>query len=104
MVFPRPLSNEFYDIVRGIFDREIDGHGRFQYDAISMSKYIHSCSLDNMNPMDLIIKNVRLVAAPYEAQVDIAIAGGHIAAIGPGLAGECESYDAGGRLACAGLV
>ena len=53
--------------------------------------------------MDLVIKNVRPVAMP-ETPVDIAVAGGKIAAIGPGLAGECETYDAGGRLACAGLI
>ena len=54
--------------------------------------------------MDLIVKNVCRVAAPGEGPVDIAIAHGRIAAIGPGLPGECEIYDAGGRLACAGLV
>ena len=53
--------------------------------------------------MDLIIKNVRPVTAP-EAPVDIAIADGKIAAIGPALAGAAETYDAGGRLACAGLI
>ena len=54
--------------------------------------------------MDLIVRNVRRVAVPDEGPVDIAVAGGKIAAIGPALAGECETYDAGGRLACAGLV
>ena len=53
--------------------------------------------------MDLIIKNVRPVTAP-ETPVDIAVAGGKIAAIGPNLAGDAATYDAGGRLACAGLV
>jgi cytosine deaminase len=54
--------------------------------------------------MDLIVRNVRRVTAPGEGPVDIAIADGKIAAIGPGLAGDCEIYDAGGRLACAGLI
>src|SRR5579862_6082891 len=54
--------------------------------------------------MGLLIKNVRRVAAPDEGPVDIAVADGTIAAIGPGLAGDAETYDAGGRLACAGLV
>jgi cytosine deaminase len=53
--------------------------------------------------MDLIIKNARLVAAP-ETPVDLVVAGGKIAAIGSNLAGDAETYDAGGRLACAGLV
>jgi cytosine/creatinine deaminase len=53
--------------------------------------------------MDLIIKNTRPVAAP-ETPVDIAVADGKITAIGPGLNGDAETYDAGGRLACAGLV
>ena len=54
--------------------------------------------------IDLIVKNVRPVAAPDEAAVDIAVEGGKIVAIGPALAGDAEIYDAGGRLACAGLV
>jgi cytosine deaminase len=54
--------------------------------------------------MDLIVKNARRVAAPGEGPVDIAVANGKIAAIGPGLSAEGEIYDAGGRLACAGLI
>src|SRR3984885_7943460 len=54
--------------------------------------------------MDLIVRNVRRVAAPDEGTVDIAVVDGRIAAIGPALAGECETYDAGGRLVCAGLI
>ncbi|HVH82238.1 MAG TPA: amidohydrolase family protein [Stellaceae bacterium] len=53
--------------------------------------------------MDLLIKNIRPVTAP-EALTDIAITGGKIEAIAPGLSGETEPYDAGGRLACAGLI
>ena len=36
--------------------------------------------------------------------VDIGVAGGKIVAIETGLAGGGETYDAGGRLACAGLI
>jgi cytosine/creatinine deaminase len=54
--------------------------------------------------MDLIIKNVRPVIGHDGSPVDIGVAGGKIVAIGPGLAGECEIYDAGGRLVCAGLI
>jgi cytosine deaminase len=53
--------------------------------------------------MDLLIKNARPVTAP-EMPIDIAVADGKIAAIGEGLAGDAETYDAGGRLACAGLI
>lgn len=54
--------------------------------------------------MDLIVKNVRLAECPDEAPVDIGVAGGRIVTIETGLAGEAETYDAAGRLACAGLV
>jgi cytosine deaminase len=54
--------------------------------------------------VDLFIKNARLVAAPDAPPVDIAVEGGKIVAIGPGLSGDCEIYDAGGRLTCAGLI
>ncbi|MGO8916845.1 MAG: amidohydrolase family protein [Stellaceae bacterium] len=54
--------------------------------------------------MDLVIRNVRLSHAPEAGAVDIGVAAGRIAAIAPGLAAEAESFDAGGRLACAGLV
>ena len=53
--------------------------------------------------MDLIVKNARPVTTP-DTPVDIAVANGRIVAIGPGLAGECDSYEAGGRLVCAGLI
>jgi cytosine deaminase len=53
--------------------------------------------------MELIVKNVRRVTAPDD-MVDIAVADGKIAAISRGLTGKCEIYDAGGRLACAGLI
>jgi cytosine deaminase len=54
--------------------------------------------------MDLIVRNVRRVTVPDEGPVDIAVADGKIVAMGPDLAAEGESYDAGGRLACAGLI
>jgi cytosine/creatinine deaminase len=54
--------------------------------------------------MDLIIRNVRLADRPAGEPVDIGVAAGRIAAIGQRLGQAGESYDAGGRLACAGLV
>jgi cytosine deaminase len=53
--------------------------------------------------MDLIIRNARLSdrAGPPH---DIGIAAGRIAAIAPGIAADAPVYDAGGRLACPGLV
>ena len=55
--------------------------------------------------MDLIIRNARLSDRPAsEPPVDIGIENGRIAAIGPNLAAEGAVYDAGGRLACPGLV
>jgi cytosine/creatinine deaminase len=54
--------------------------------------------------MDLIVKNVHRVAHPGEGLVDIAVVDAKIAGIGPDLSGECETYDATGRLACAGLI
>src|SRR5919106_180067 len=55
--------------------------------------------------MDPLITNARLVDRPNEGPLDIAVADGKIAAIGRGLSVEgAESYDAGGRLVCAGLV
>jgi cytosine/creatinine deaminase len=54
--------------------------------------------------MDLVVRNARLVDRPAEGPLDIAVAAGRIAAIGPDLAAEGETYDAGGRLVCAGLI
>ena len=51
---------------------------------------------------DLILKNARL--ANIEANVDIAVAGGRIAAIEPLVSGEGDVVDAGGRFVSAGLV
>jgi cytosine/creatinine deaminase len=54
--------------------------------------------------MDLVVRNARLVDRLAEGPLDIAVAAGRIAAIGRDLAAECETYDAGGRLVCAGLI
>ncbi len=58
--------------------------------------------------MDLVVTNAHLADRPDDGPLDIAVADGKIAAIGHGLvtaAGEVgESYDAGGRLVCAGLI
>ncbi len=55
--------------------------------------------------MDLVIRNARPADRPAGAEpVDIGVAQGRIAAIGHGLGDAAESYDAEGRLACAGLV
>jgi cytosine/creatinine deaminase len=54
--------------------------------------------------MDLIVRNVRPADRPGGEPVDIGVVDGRIAAIGPGLGAAAESYDAGGRLACAGLI
>lgn len=54
--------------------------------------------------MDLILRNVRLAHRPEADPVDIGVAGGKIIAIEKGLAAEAETYNAGGRLACGGLI
>ncbi len=50
---------------------------------------------------DLVLRNARLVNGVI---ADIAVAGGRIAAINPGISGEVRSADAGGRFVSAGLV
>ena len=52
--------------------------------------------------MDLIIRNARLADRPLSEPLDIGVAGGKIVAIESGLAAAAETYDAAGRLACAG--
>ena len=54
--------------------------------------------------MDLIVRNIRLPDSSAREPVDIGVAGGKIVAIEKGLAAEAETYDAGGRLACGGLI
>ena len=53
--------------------------------------------------MDLILRNARRIGAEHEL-TDIGIAGGHVAAIEPGLAAEGETIDLGGRLVSPGFV
>ena len=54
--------------------------------------------------MDFILRNVQLAHRPATGPVDVGVAGGNIVAIEKGLAAEAETYDAGGRLACGGLI
>lgn len=54
--------------------------------------------------MDFVVRNVRLATTPDAPPVDIGISAGRIAAIEHGLTAEAPSYDAGGCLACAGLI
>src|SRR2546421_410718 len=54
--------------------------------------------------MNLVIKNARLADHLADGPLDIAVADGRIAAIGPALDDAAEVYDAGGRLVCAGLI
>ena len=54
--------------------------------------------------MDLIVRNVQLADQPPGRLVDIGVAGGKIVALEPRLGGEAETFDAGGRLACGGLI
>jgi cytosine deaminase len=54
--------------------------------------------------MDLIVRNVRLANASPEEPLDIGVADKKIVAIERGLGAAAETYDARGRLACAGLI
>jgi cytosine/creatinine deaminase len=55
--------------------------------------------------MDLIIRHARPADRPAASEpIDIGVADGRIVAIGHGLGRATRSYDAEGRLACAGLV
>lgn len=54
--------------------------------------------------MDLVVRNAQLAAQPPGRLVDIGVASGRIAAIAPDLAAEARSFDAAGRLVCAGLI
>src|SRR5580658_8188173 len=53
--------------------------------------------------MDLILRNARRMGAEHKL-TDIGIAGGRIAAVGPGLAAEGETIELGGRLVSPGFV
>ena len=54
--------------------------------------------------MDLIVRNARVVDRLAEGPLDIAVEAGRIAAIGHDLAAPGNTYDAAGRLVCAGLI
>jgi cytosine deaminase len=54
--------------------------------------------------MDLVVRNARLVDRHSDGLVDIGVERGRIVAIEPRLAAEGGSYDAAGRLVCAGFV
>jgi len=54
--------------------------------------------------MDLVVRNVRLANNSAAEPLDIAVAGEKIVAIAKGLPAAAETYDAGGRLACGGLI
>ncbi len=54
--------------------------------------------------MDLVIRNARLPEAPEQPPIDIGIANGKIVALEPNLTTDAPQHEAGGLLACAGLV
>src|SRR5271154_1680949 len=54
--------------------------------------------------MDLVVRNARLAQGDGTPPVDIGVEDGKIVAIQPGLPVDAPSYDAEGRLTCAGLV
>ena len=54
--------------------------------------------------LDLIIRNALLADRVADGPLDIGIARGRIAAIARGLTADAPTYDAGGRLACPGLI
>ncbi len=54
--------------------------------------------------MDLIVRNARLIGQPDGRLLDIGVSDGMIVAIQAGLAADAQMFDAGGRLACGGLI
>lgn len=54
--------------------------------------------------MDLVIRRAQLVTEPHGKLQDIGIEDGRIVAIAPRLDTAAEAFDAGGRLACGGLI
>ena len=54
--------------------------------------------------MDLILRNARIAGRENEPPADIAIEGGRVAAIEPGLAAEGDEIDVGGRLVSPGFI
>src|SRR5581483_9659449 len=57
-----------------------------------------------VSPMDFVVRNARLSDRPGDGPLDIGIANGRIAAVERGLAAQAPGFDAGGRLACPGLI
>jgi cytosine/creatinine deaminase len=56
------------------------------------------------NPVDVVIRNARLADRPSAGPMDIGVENGRIVAIERALTAEGETYDAGGCLACPGLI
>lgn len=54
--------------------------------------------------MDLIVRGAQLARNPEGQLVDIGVAAGVIVAIEPSLAADADTFDAGGRLTCGGLI
>jgi cytosine deaminase len=54
--------------------------------------------------MDLIVRNAQLVGQAPGRLLDIGVEGGRIVALQPALKADGEVFDAGGRLACGGLI
>ena len=61
-------------------------------------------SIAEVKPVDLVIRNARLADRPSAGPMDIGVENGRIIAIERGLAAEAETHDAGGCLACPGLI
>jgi cytosine deaminase len=54
--------------------------------------------------VDLVIRNARLSDRPADGPMDIGVERGRIVAIARGISADAEAYDAGGHLACPGLI
>ncbi len=54
--------------------------------------------------MDLIVLGAQLAGQAEGQLMDIGVSGGRIVAIEPTLSADAEIFDAGGRLACGGLI
>jgi cytosine/creatinine deaminase len=54
--------------------------------------------------VDLVIRNARLSNRPADGPMDIGVERGRIVAIARGISADAEAYDAGGHLACPGLI
>jgi cytosine deaminase len=54
--------------------------------------------------VDLVIRNARLSDRPADGPMDIGVERGRIVAIARGISADAEVYDAGGHLACPGLI